>query len=122
MIQSKMGNWGEVFAAEKMKELGCRVLARNFQTRYGEIDIIAQQGECICFVEVRTRSEDYMVSPVESITPAKREKIIASAQIYLQKNPTELQPRFDVFSIVAKKNKQPDYEFIPDAFELTSNS
>ncbi len=119
MENKDVGNWGEDFAVEQLKKLGCRIAARNYHTRYGEIDIILEQDDSIAFVEVRTRSENHMVSPLESITPAKRQKIIASAKLYLEKNPSELVPRFDVFAIVARKNKHPDFEYITSAFDAT---
>lgn len=96
---NRFGREGEDFAAESLVRDGYVILARNWHSRFGEIDIVAQKGGIIAFVEVKTRAERAMVSPAESVTRSKMTKIIRTALCYLEENPADLQPRFDVFCI-----------------------
>ena len=69
------GNLGEDFAGNYFKKKGFSVV-RNYHSRYGEIDIIAENEEYVLFVEVKTRKADTMLSPVESVNFRKQQKII----------------------------------------------
>lgn len=84
--RKRLGQRGEILAAEKLVERGYTLLARNYRCAYGEIDVIARQGEALVFVEVRTRRGAAFGSPEESITPRKQAHLIAAAQHYLQAN------------------------------------
>jgi putative endonuclease len=74
---------------------------RNFRTRGGEIDIVARRGDVLAFVEVRSRGVPGFGTPEESITPAKRRRIVAAARRYLSKVPPSSwgEARFDVIAI-----------------------
>ena len=76
---------GETFAAEHLKEQGYRILARNYRFRHGEIDLIAQQGKRIVFVEVKTRRSLKFGSPQAAVTKQKQRQISKIALAYLQK-------------------------------------
>ena len=78
----RIGKWGEDTAAEYLTQKGYELVARNIRTPYGEIDIIAKQGDIIIFVEVKTRTSNKMGLPEESITPRKREHMLAAADHY----------------------------------------
>ena len=117
MSVRETGRLGEAMAAQLLEQSGYTITALNMHTRYGEVDIIAQGDGCICFVEVRTRQKDGMVSPLESITPAKRRKIVMSALTYLHDHPTQLQPRFDLFAILIQGDKVDSYEHIKGVFD-----
>lgn len=97
---SRNGRLGENFAAEWLQKRGYRIVGMNYHTRFGEIDIIAEKGEFIAFVEVKTRSADSVARPMEWVTASKRKKLILSAEGFLLDNPVELQPRFDVIEII----------------------
>jgi len=86
MSKSKqtLGRWGEEFAAKYLLEQGYKIIDRNVRTSYGEIDLIATQGETIIFVEVKTRTTTSFGLPEQSITARKRAHILESAQAYLQ--------------------------------------
>lgn len=58
----------------------------NYRCRWGEVDIVAMDGDELVFVEVRTRSGGQFGTPEESITPSKRQRLVATAQYYLQQN------------------------------------
>lgn len=77
------GSRGEAQAAEYLLGLGYTILQTNWRCRRGEIDIIAQDGATLVFVEVRTRSSANLGSPEESVTIAKQRRLAELAQIYL---------------------------------------
>ena len=97
----RIGKWGEDTAAEYLIQKGCDVIGRNVRTPYGEIDIVAKQGEITIFVEVKTRTSNKMGLPEESITPKKREHMIACAEHYAAENEID-QWQVDVVSIEGK--------------------
>ena len=78
----RIGKWGEDTAAEYLAQRGHEIIARNIQTPYGEIDVIAKQNDITIFVEVKTRTSNTMGLPEESITPRKREHMLAAADHY----------------------------------------
>jgi len=121
-MHCKSGPFGEEYAAEYLKKNGFRILARNYHSRFGEIDIIAENGQYIVFAEVKTRKKDALVAPAEAVTSAKQKKIAKTALIYLQNNPTQLQPRFDVIGIVTAEQDHTvqSFDHIEDAFSFTS--
>ena len=82
-----------------LRERGMRVLARNFRTRFGEIDLVVQDGETVVFVEVRARSSDAFGSPQETVTAAKRRRIIRTAMAYAQSRCLDAPLRFDVVAL-----------------------
>lgn len=98
------GRAGEEFAAEILTEQGYKIEAVNFFSPYGEVDIIASRGGSLCFVEVKTRRKNPMVSGAQSVTRSKQRKIIKTALAYMQEKGWELQPRFDVFSVTTDEN------------------
>jgi putative endonuclease len=96
----KTGSCGENSAADFLKSKGYKIVARNYQTRYGELDIVCTDSRYIVFAEVKTRSANYMVSGREAVNIGKQNRIIKSAMIFLQQNECDLQPRFDVIEII----------------------
>lgn len=83
MKKSETGVLGETYAAAYLEVKGCRILERNFHSRFGEIDIIAETGNYLCFVEVKTRGPRAIAEPAEFVTPAKQRKIRLTADYYL---------------------------------------
>jgi putative endonuclease len=79
-----LGEFGERVAAAHLEAIGYNIRERNFRTREGEIDIIAEHGSTLVFVEVRTRRGYAVGSAVESVTPEKVAHIVAAAQAYVQ--------------------------------------
>ena len=63
------GTWGEALAADYLRQRGYRLAAHSYQCRFGEIDLIAWDGEILCFVEVKTRTNTDMALPREYVTP-----------------------------------------------------
>lgn len=110
-----LGDQGESIIADKMEKAGFILLARNYRTPYGEVDIIAQQGDTIAFVEVKTRQHMFF-DISEVITPAKQKKIIMVAKTFLaQHSNPEVICRFDV-AILEHKQNSSAITYIPNAF------
>jgi putative endonuclease len=83
MKRKELGATGEKLARDFLKKKGYKIRATNFRCREGEIDIVAEKKGCLVFVEVRTKASSGFGSPEESVTFAKKEKLIASALTYL---------------------------------------
>ncbi len=98
------GAWGEDAACRYLESLGYRIIARNFRTRFGEIDIIAEQGAYIVFAEVKSRKNARFAEAREFVTESKQRKILVSAELWLSEHSTELQPRFDVIEVYGEEN------------------
>lgn len=114
----KLGAVGEEAAARYLRKLGAKILERNFRSPVGEIDIIARLKQVLLFVEVKTRSSGSFGSPAEAVGCRKQGQIIRTAQWYLQQgNGKNLQPRFDVVSVLLK-DETLEIEHFPSAFEL----
>ena len=99
-----IGGKGESMVAGFLKDKGFTVIKRNYQCRYGEIDIIAQNDELIIFVEVKTRKENSAVPIEETVDVYKKKRLILTAEDYLSKSPSEKQPRFDVALVTVREN------------------
>jgi putative endonuclease len=85
MSNQSFGRIGQNFAEKYLRGLGYKIIAKNFNTRWGEIDIIAKDGDCFVFVEVKTRRDDSFGAPEEAVTKTKQRHLLAAAQIYLAK-------------------------------------
>lgn len=96
---TERGRRAEERAAEFLRSLGYRILARNYRWQGGEIDLIARDGDWLVFVEVKARSSRAYGLPEEAITPQKRHRLLQTARRYLQQHPTELPVRFDVVAL-----------------------
>jgi len=107
------GNFGEFLAQKYLEKKGYKIIDKNFSTRFGEVDLIAIDGNYIVFIEVRMRSRS-AYEPEESISIHKVKKIIKTAQIFLYKKKiNSLNVRFDVISIMDNKIKH-----IQNAFDM----
>jgi putative endonuclease len=95
-----LGRRGEQYAAQYLNARGYDIRERNWRCPVGEIDLVTEKGGALIFVEVRTRRGDRLGTPEESITPAKRAKLIAAAQTYLDDHgQTDRAWRIDVVAI-----------------------
>ena len=118
-----IGQRGEETAVKILKKQGYKIIERNFRTKAGEIDIIARDGEYICFVEVKLRKNNDFGAPADFIDERKRSRIIKTAKYYAVRNNIYDTPmRFDAVLINAdvKDGKISDFkvEVIKDAFSL----
>lgn len=113
-----LGIEGENVAVKFLEKRGYRIITRNYKTRIGEIDIIAQDGDTIVFVEVKTRGDESFGKPFEAVNKRKRQKLKNLALLYLKKQGREFPVRFDVLSIFCRDNRNKEIEHIKDAFEV----
>lgn len=110
----RIGKWGEQVATEYLISRGCEVIGRNIRTPYGEIDIIAKQGDTTLFVEVKTRTSNKMGLPEESITTRKREHMAACAEYYAAEHNIN-HWQIDVISIEGKPESTPKVTYFENA-------
>ena len=113
------GPWGEAQAGKYLQRKGYRLISCNYRCRFGEIDLIVQNKKYVVFVEVKLRKSDRFAQAKEFVTSAKQERVRISASLWLQSNPTDLQPRFDVIEIYAPNGvntAEPVINHLEDAF------
>ena len=115
----KFGPWGEALAAEFLRRRGYHIVATNYRSRYGEIDIIAENAEYLVFAEVKLRRTAHFGAAREFVDLRKQERLRATASMFLEEHETALQPRFDVIEIYAPDGLQTRHPYlrqIEDAF------
>jgi putative endonuclease len=109
---NEQGARAESLCAQLMRAAGLRVLERNWRCRLGEIDLVAEERGMLVFAEVRMRSRPGFGGAGESVTAAKRQRLLAAARLYLARRPGAL-CRFDVFLV---DGTAPNVQWIRDAF------
>jgi putative endonuclease len=114
-----LGGRGENVAARHLRNLGYKIIMRNFRCELGEIDIIAREGKTLVFVEVKTRAYDDP-TPEEQVNAVKRQQIQNAARYYLSRYGFPQPPsRFDVVAIVWPTGQPPIIRHTPSAFEAS---
>ena len=114
-----LGKWGERLVAEDLRKHGWKIKETNYRCRMGEIDLIAEKGGYLVFVEVKLRKSSRFGQASEAVTREKQRKLHTTAELYLMENPTSLQPRFDVAEIYAPQGMntdKPNISYIENAF------
>lgn len=116
----RLGDRGEDVAAQTLQKLGYKVIERQLRGVYGELDLVALDGDTVVFVEVKTRTTTAAGDPTEAVTPAKQKKITQSALAYLKRRRwLERRCRFDVVSILWDSESSPEVKHYQAAFEAT---
>ena len=118
MYRKCVGDFGEMVARRLLTDLGYEIIKGKFHTRYGEIDLIAQEENQLVFIEVKTRMTAVYGSGFEAITKKKRENMIRAAWCYLQRsNYRDLPCRFDILSLTLNgKGLLIGHELVRNAF------
>jgi len=118
-LRQRLGESGEDLACRELGARGYAILARRYRTRYGEIDIVARDGDSIVFVEVKLKTTGEFGAAAESVTPWKQRRVVAMAVDYLSRNGLADRPcRFDVVAIdMLDKDGAPQVSVIPSAFD-----
>ncbi|MFQ6090387.1 MAG: YraN family protein [Candidatus Bipolaricaulia bacterium] len=98
-----LGELGEERALEFLKEQGYRIIARNYRWRGGEIDIIARDGGCLSFIEVKMRTDESFSPIEEALTLGKRKRLIRTARHYIARYRPTIDLRFDVVVIAGSE-------------------
>jgi len=94
------GRQAEESACRYLKGLGYEIVARNWRCRFGEIDIVAREGDTLVFVEVKARSSGGFGGPEAAVDRGKQERLVAAARRFIQETGAELRARFDVVTFV----------------------
>lgn len=110
---------GERLAERTLRNKGYRILERGWRWHRYELDLIAEKGNVIAFVEVKTRSDNSFGSPQEAVKPMQQKRIIAAGQAYaLKKKFHDHILRFDVIAILMPEGESPDVLHIENAFTM----
>ena len=96
-----LGKKGEKLVADYLKKQGCKILAKNYKTPFGEADLIVSDGDEIAFVEVKTRTSNKYGAPKEAVGKDKQRRYKKIAQMYWLKTGEEPNARFDVAEVFA---------------------
>jgi putative endonuclease len=98
--RQRLGTAGESIACGALESLGYRIIERNYRTRFGEIDIVAEDGGAIVFVEVKTKTDGSYGDPAEAVTPQKQRQLVSMGEFYATYCcPPNTPCRFDVVAI-----------------------
>ena len=122
-MPSSLGQFGESYAAAYLDQLGYRLVAANFTLPVGrnlrgavinaEIDLIAYEGDTLCFIEVKTRASDWFAPPQVNVDLRKRRQITRAARIYRQMLGIKNEPhRYDVVTVVTNDQSTPKIELL----------
>ena len=112
----ELGKKGEEIAAIYLKKEGYKIWARNWYSDHKEIDIIAQQGDEIVIVEVKTREGDFFEEPWEAVSTKKIRNLVEVADTWLNMKEIDLETRFDVISIIFSDDVNYELTHFPGAF------
>ena len=114
----EVGVKGEEIAYFHLRQNGYTVVARNWRNsrRKGEIDIIAWEGETLCFVEVKTRTRKTIVPAETAVNREKMKELAGMARLYLRQLPLGTKFRFDVVTVYLLDGREPEISLFKDAF------
>ncbi len=117
----QFGREGEAAALTFLKKKGYRILEKNFRANVGEIDIVAEHGGVIVFVEVKARTNHEFGHPFNALTPTKQKKIIQTAKSFLARKRISGKPaRFDVVALTSDAESSDSWriELLENAFQI----
>lgn len=112
----QIGDSGELHAMNFLKNKGYEIMARNYRYSRAEVDIVAKHDGILIFIEVKTKSYTYYGEPSESVTPAKERMYFDAANVYMEEIDWEGEIRFDIISVILRKNGQHQIDHFEDAF------
>ncbi|MFO7986052.1 MAG: YraN family protein [Desulfatiglandaceae bacterium] len=113
-----LGEYGEKLAFKKIKGLGYKNIVRNYCCPLGEVDLIAEDGDTLAFIEIKTRRGRSMAYAKEAVDARKRRQISKVALAYMKaNNRCDVKARFDVVAVRLTQGK-PEIEVIKNAFDL----
>jgi len=116
----RRGQLGERAARKHLRRLGLKFLTANFRSERGEIDLVFREGDCLVFVEVKTRSSEDWTRPAAAVDAHKRRLLSRTALDYLRllKNP-EVKLRFDIVEVLLRDGKVAEVRHLPNTFSLS---
>jgi len=113
---NELGQLGESIAKDFLLQKGYKILATNYRYKRSEVDLIVKDGETMVFIEVKTRSDDFLYDPEKAMTPQKEAQIRQGAVAYMRKVGHEWAIRFDVVAIVVRDAERYEVRHTEDAF------
>lgn len=116
MTTKEIGNKGEDAAKEYLESQGYVILDRNWRCGHHELDIVALDGIFLAFIEVKTRKDNSILTPIEAVNRTKQNMLINAANGYIRKYKRHEEARFDVVCITHKNGEISDIELIKNAF------
>ena len=117
--RQSLGEAGELAAEDVLRRAGMRILERRFRRRGGEIDLVAEDGETLVVVEVKTRAGAGYGTPAEGVTATKRRRLARTALAWLQRHDAlERSCRFDVVELEVAGKARFRARHLSDAFRL----
>lgn len=116
MTNQEIGILGENAAADLLVKNGYAILERNYRVNHLEIDIIAFKEGFLVFVEVKTRSADFLVAPQEAVNNRKQSLIINAANGYIRRHKRTEEARLDVITVLHKNGKVTNVTHIENAY------
>ena len=117
MDKKAAGNCGEDVCARYYEKRGYTVIARNFHSRYGEIDVIAESDAQLIFIEVKTRAEGQWTLPCEAVDRRKMARLTRTAQMFLTQYDKDKQMQFDVFEVLTRDGRPVKCRRLENAFD-----
>jgi putative endonuclease len=103
-FHNELGKIGEELAVNHLQQKGYEILETNWRYLKAEIDIIAQRGNTLAIVEVKTRSSDVISTPEDAVNPKKIKLLVSAANEYVIQNDLDVDVRFDIIAILKNKN------------------
>ncbi|MFS4418403.1 YraN family protein [Maribacter sp. 2307ULW6-5] len=100
-LVKKVNNWPSWHLVKK----GYRIRQKNYRYLKAEVDIIAQKGDTLAIVEVRSRSSEFFEHIAETVTPKKMKLLVMAADHYVQKEDLDVEVRFDIITVLKKQGK-----------------
>ncbi len=116
----RRGELGECAAKRFLQQAGLKFLTANFRSARGEIDLIFRDGDCLAFVEVKTRSSEDWTRPAAAVDARKRKLLSQTALDYLKllKNPP-VKFRFDIVEVLLRDGEVREIRHLPNTFSLS---
>ena len=118
MERKELGDFGEALAGQILEQKGYVILDRNFRTRYGEVDLVAEDGEVLVFVEVKARRSLNYGSGAEAVTRLEQQRLLRAALNYMHRRGWQTRPcRFALLELsLDPEGKLLSYELLQNAF------
>lgn len=116
--RQRLGRAAEDLVAARLAAAGWRILERNARMPGGELDLVALDGETLCFVEIKARTRQDFGQAIEAVGPRKRQRIARAAAMFLARNRSQRPCRFDVLGLDRLEDGSWRITYVRDAFQL----
>ena len=111
------GAAGEAAAEDFLKLSGYRIVARNVRTKVGELDLVALDGETLCFIEIKARATAEFGRAIEAVGPQKQRRLAKAALLFLAQNRSQRPCRFDVLGLDRGRDGAWSFTLVKNAFD-----